>query len=1241
MTSNYSNNNTHPFKILQWNCRSFFDKQNDIDCMIMMDNPDCFLFCETWTTDNQNINKAGYTIVRYNRPTRGGGVMVMIKNHFFISQIELHNCNIEAVAIKAKIGNQIISLVSTYFPPNMNIAHSDLDNLFAQIPPPRIIGGDFNAHHLSWGSYKNENADSVFYMLDEFDLTFLNTGCITRVACPPGQNSAIDLTLCSSSMALNMVWQTSNNTFGSDHIPIVCEYKYVKEPADKSYKDILRGIKWRKFAEIFTTHLQNQQQLSKNTPTCLEQYSEFLKILYESIEKSKNNNTTCKKRRQHWWDDECFAVFKERREAFKLLRTTGTKQAFLEHSRMCAKVKQVFLKKKRESWYRFCESISSDQNMHSFWRMVRHYNNQSRSNNQINPQDINWPEVFLEALTPPWVPIQEPLFFCSPNSIDLEYLCKQFSIHEFENALSNTKNTAAGLDGLKYEVFKHMGLYAKYELLKIFNGIFRDGLVPFEWKNVKLIPVLKPNKDPRNINSRRPIKLLNCARKLFEKMIQVRLEWWVESNNILPCFLYGFRRNKSTSDCLNILISNIISAFKKKNSLVAVFIDLTSAFDNVRIDILCQKLQMLGLPAKMIKIIWELMSMNNVQVFLNGNTASSIRTSFIGLPQGSVLSPILFNLYVMCMSECLSQDVKIIQFADDTTIFISGSNVDKMENKLQQTLNKVYHWCFGNGLAISSEKSNIVTFSNKHAQPHVTLNVNNVRIPVVAETKYLGVIFDRKLKLSSHNNYILAKANKSVNFIKMVTSTKWGGHPKTGTSLFQALVRSVLEYCPPALLLLTKSHFLKAERVQWLGLRSTSGCMKSTPTNALHILNGVLPLQLRLKWLQTKYYLRCIFKKENAVLDAISELNQIWPDLVLSKIYNLSIHTSSNVPKSWKLFNFEIVCNYLQNVKIDTTYREEMLSHKSSLSNAQHQAIFNKVMSCYQESQHIIYTDGTKSEHYSGFAAVHKNCFSSNWSTSIATTIFENESYAILEALRHVLSTHSTGDVLLVCDSLSVINCIVSKKHVSCLPNAILSIRESTIILQSRGQRLCILWVPSHVQIQGNEQADQLAATSTGATSYNNEDFGRSLRFLKTKIILEWQTDWDSSNKGRYLYRTIPSVKLEPLAKIIPSLSTRLQIGIFARLYSGHTRTLSHLKRIGVTNDETCECRTATQDCNHIFFDCPHLNRTSFMNHINNQLKLSPPYAIESILSYLLAATDPTATIFEILHFIKTNKVKL
>lgn len=208
MSSNNSLNNTHCVKILQWNCRSFYDKQNDIDCLSLIQNPDCFLLCETWTTDNQIINKLGYTTVRYKRPSRGGGVLIMIKRSFYINQIELQNCYIEAVAIRVKIGKQVISLVSIYFPPQQIITHEDLDNLFAHIPKPRIISGDFNAHHQSWGSHKDENSDNIFYMLDKFDLTFLNNGCITRIACPPAKNSAIDLTLCSSNLALNMIWQT-------------------------------------------------------------------------------------------------------------------------------------------------------------------------------------------------------------------------------------------------------------------------------------------------------------------------------------------------------------------------------------------------------------------------------------------------------------------------------------------------------------------------------------------------------------------------------------------------------------------------------------------------------------------------------------------------------------------------------------------------------------------------------------------------------------------------------------------------------------------------------------------------------------------------------------------------------------------------------------------------------------------------------------------------------------------------
>jgi hypothetical protein len=177
-----------------------------------------------------------------------------------------------------------------------------------------------------------------------------------------------------------------------------------------------------------------------------------------------------------------------------------------------------------------------------------------------------------------------------------------------EIALNQCNNSYPGLDGLRFSLFKALSIGAKLCLLGINNDILAMQVVPQSWHRTRAVTIVKPGKDSLLSSSYRPISLLACGRKLMEKMICTRLDFWAEKNGILSPTQYGFRKEKGTRDCVAILTTDISTSFEMKKQNVAAFLDISEAYDNVLIEVLCGVMLEKELHLGIVRFMWSLLS---------------------------------------------------------------------------------------------------------------------------------------------------------------------------------------------------------------------------------------------------------------------------------------------------------------------------------------------------------------------------------------------------------------------------------------------------------------------------------------------------------------------------------------------------------------------------------------------------------------------------------------------------------
>ena len=293
---------------------------------------------------------------------------------------------------------------------------------------------------------------------------------------------------------------------------------------------------------------------------------------------------------------------------------------------------------------------------------------------------------------------RENLNFQSQNN---EKYNLPFKLSELKNSFDKSKDTTAGPDDIHYQILKHLLSDALETLLNIMNEIWRTGKFPEDWHKTVIIPIPKPGKDKTEATNYRPTALTSCICKTMERMINDRLFWFLESNNLISGNQAGFGKNYSTNDHLVRLESFIRDAFIKKEHCVAIFFDLEKAYDTTWKYGIMKDLHDIGLRGRLPNFISNFLSDRSFNVRI-GSTLSDTFEQEQGVPQGSIISPTLFNIKINNIVKCVN-DTDSSLYVDDFGIFYKSKNMETIEFRLQRCLNKVETWATENGFKFSKD----------------------------------------------------------------------------------------------------------------------------------------------------------------------------------------------------------------------------------------------------------------------------------------------------------------------------------------------------------------------------------------------------------------------------------------------------------------------------------------------------------------------------------------------------------
>ena len=367
--------------------------------------------------------------------------------------------------------------------------------------------------------------------------------------------------------------------------------------------------------------------------------------------------------------------------------------------------------------------------------------------------------------------------------------------------------------------------------------------IPAIWKTSTIIPLLKPNKPAEESSSFRPVSLLCPSIKILERVLLPTLT----ASLPVPDVQHGFRKSRSTVTALNVFNQAIANGFNQKkpaDRTLLLQLDLSKAFDMVSHETLLNDLANSPLPDHLKRWFNCYLHGRKSKVSFRGAT-SSARNCRAGVPQGAVSSPILFNFYLSSIP-APPPGIEIVQYADDISIYISGTNIEAMSEKVNHYVPTLTAFLEERNLQVSAEKSTVTLFTpaTAEAKTEPAIKVQNKPVKLDKAPKLLGLKFDTMYTFTPHIKDTIAKAKKRLNILKSLAGSTWGQDKNTILMTYKTICRSVLEYAVPIWSpVISDSNWIDLQAVQSQALRIATGCHKMSAIDHLHQESKVLPLK--------------------------------------------------------------------------------------------------------------------------------------------------------------------------------------------------------------------------------------------------------------------------------------------------------------------------------------------------------------------------------------------------------------
>jgi len=778
------------------NVRSLLAHHMPLSDFINNSNYDVVAMSETWlTSETQDVFMRGYKFHRLDRTGRGGGVGMFVRDGLRCERLDLSVSEsfVEMFWIRLWMGKDTVCVGVLYRPPQadfnlfLSTFEDTLHYLFATGSPIYCLG-DFNIDLLNRNFCKTSQFNDLLVSLD-----------LTQIIAEPtriSHNSVtlIDLIITNAreSVQGSGVVELDNV---SDHLLIYCELHFPKPKYNisRTYRDFsnfnydnfkqdLEAIPWHVMFSMTCCDTMvsflNENIISLFNFHAPLRHSIFhrpkapwitgtIKIMQSLRNKARAQYNKTK-------DEDKFRYYKTLRNLVNN-SIDREKKAYLEHSLSTKPYKEVWKHLKV-------------MNVHSNLKTCGIPEHLSNANN------IN--SYFLKSANPLPIPNSVSNFYCSnlaPNSSFFEFA--QTDEEAVLRAVQGIASGATGHDGVNIVMLKYCLPFLLPYLTFIFNFCLIHSVFPAAWKHAIVLPLPKC-KDPMEYKDLRPISILSTVAKIFEKIIASQMKEYLEKNKILPEVQSGFRSGHSCATALATITDDILTALDKRRLTVLVLLDFSKAFDTINHKLLLSVLTYAGFSKGAVAFFDNYLRSRSQAVRVCETISDSLVIDS-GVPQGSVLGPILFTIYTLNFGSYV-KNCNFHLYADDTQLYYSFEleRIDDAVTIVNSDLNSVLKFSNDHGLRINPSKTQAIMFGYAAARVSALntfrVNLNNTHIKFSDTAKSLGVVLDYKLRFKENTNLLIQRAFSNLKFLYSCRNILNG---KLKKQLCDSLVLSHFNFC--------------------------------------------------------------------------------------------------------------------------------------------------------------------------------------------------------------------------------------------------------------------------------------------------------------------------------------------------------------------------------------------------------------------------------------------------------------
>ena len=433
---------------------------------------------------------------------------------------------------------------------------------------------------------------------------------------------------------------------------------------------------------------------------------------------------------------------------------------------------------------------------------------------------------------------------------------------EVKRMLLRSKNKKApGSDGITYVILKKLPRSGSLYLALLNNSIMCVGYFPDNWKIACVIPIPKPGKNPSLATSYRPISLLNHLSKIVEKIIARRIDIILRDKKILIYEQFGFRTGHSAIAQLARLVNYITGEFSCKKHVGAVFLDIEKAFDTVWHSGILYKLIGYGFPPYIVRLIASYLKDRKMYVFYNSKKSKIVNVT-AGVPQGSVLGPRLYNMYINDIIKVKS--LKYFLFADDTAMFTSSFRIDTISKRITVAADKIIKFFMKWKIRVNENKTVAILFTRRRPSVRQNVKINGSKVEWTDVVTYLGLQLDSKLNFGMHVKNVKNKCMAILLRLYPLLCRNSKLSITNKLTLYKSVARSVMMYACPIWSNICNSNFNLIQVVQNKFLRTIGDFHRCTFIPQIHNTLKIDMVKKYAKILTKRFFSHC--KKVNPVL---------------------------------------------------------------------------------------------------------------------------------------------------------------------------------------------------------------------------------------------------------------------------------------------------------------------------------------------------------------------------------------